>query len=74
MYRHVKKIAVIVLLTFPLSFFAGCQTKRQTNTTIGAGVGAVAGQVIGRDTGSTLIGAGVGAAAGYLLTGDDKDK
>ena len=39
----------------------------------GAGVGALAGQVIGGSTGATLIGTAVGAGAGYII-GNEQDK
>jgi YMGG-like Gly-zipper len=45
---------------------AGC-TSTQQGAVIGGGVGAVAGQLIGGDTASTLIGAGAGALAGALI-------
>lgn len=49
----------------------GPQNNTQSGALIGAGVGAVAGQIIGGDTTATLlgaaVGAGVGAAAGYNL-------
>ena len=51
----------------------GCETKAQTGTLGGAGIGALAGQAIGGDTGATLIGAGVGAVAGYVV-GNEMDK
>ncbi len=51
----------------------GCATKTQTGTLAGAGVGALVGQAIGRNTAGTLIGAGVGAGAGYLI-GSESDK
>ena len=34
---------------------------------IGGGIGALAGQAIGRDTNSTLIGAGAGALGGLII-------
>ncbi len=40
---------------------------------LGAGLGALAGQAIGRDTEATLIGAGIGAGVGYII-GNEKDK
>jgi hypothetical protein len=40
---------------------------------IGAGIGGLAGQAIGRNTTSTLIGAAVGGGIGYLL-GNQQDK
>jgi outer membrane lipoprotein SlyB len=45
---------------------AGC-TSTQQGAVIGGGVGALAGQAIGGNTGSTLVGAAVGAAAGALI-------
>jgi hypothetical protein len=51
----------------------GCATDAQTGSLAGAGIGALAGQAIGGDTGATLIGAGIGAAAGYMI-GNEKDK
>ena len=38
----------------------------QKGAAIGAGLGAIAGQIIGRDTASTLIGAAVGGLAGAV--------
>lgn len=55
------------------TILAGCETSGQTGALGGAGIGAIAGQLIGRDTKSTLIGAGVGAGAGYMI-GNEKDK
>ena len=52
---------------------SGCATNAKTGSLIGAGVGAAAGQWIGKDTEGTLIGAGVGAAAGYMI-GNEADK
>jgi outer membrane lipoprotein SlyB len=72
MSKHVKKVAVFVLVMFPLAFSVGCDTQKKTNTLAGAGVGALAGQAIGSSTGATLIGAGVGAVAGNVLTKEDK--
>ena len=45
----------------------------QLGALIGAGGGALVGQAIGRDTGSTLIGAGVGTMLGYMF-GNEQDK
>lgn len=49
---------------------AGCadmqMSETQRNTAIGAGVGALAGAAIGRNTKGAVIGAGVGAAGGYI--------
>ena len=64
----VSLVIVILLVTSP-----GCQSSAQTGTVLGAGIGALAGQAIGGDTGATLIGAAVGAGAGYII-GNEKDK
>ena len=39
----------------------------QRGAAIGAGIGALAGQAIGRDTEGTLLGAGIGTVAGAIL-------
>jgi hypothetical protein len=50
---------------------SGCANTGRYNTQkgalIGAGLGAVAGQAIGRNTGATLIGTGVGGLIGSVL-------
>ena len=51
----------------------GCQTDAQTGGLIGLGVGALAGQAIGGNTGGTLIGAAVGGGLGYII-GNESDK
>jgi uncharacterized protein YcfJ len=50
----------------------GCNDA-QSGALLGAGIGALAGQAIGHDTGSTLIGTAVGAGAGYVV-GNESDK
>ena len=40
----------------------------------GAGIGALAGQAIGGDTGGTLIGAGVGALVGGAIGNDQEQQ
>ncbi len=62
-------ICVCVLLLLP----AGCETRAQTGTLAGTGIGALAGQAIGRSTEATLIGAAIGAGAGYII-GNEQDK
>ena len=64
-----KKIfSIIAVMSL---FIAGCAGTGQYNTqkgaAIGAGLGAVAGQAIGRNTEATLIGAGVGTLLGSIL-------
>ena len=50
---------------------AGCEATQEqragTGALIGAGTGAVAGQVIGRNTRSTVVGAGAGALLGAVV-------
>ncbi|OGQ96046.1 MAG: hypothetical protein A2521_14335 [Deltaproteobacteria bacterium RIFOXYD12_FULL_57_12] len=43
------------------------QYNTQTGAVIGAGIGALAGQAIGRDTGGTLLGAGIGTLLGAIV-------
>jgi len=61
--------ATTVLLT-------GCATatSEQKGAGIGAAVGAVAGQILGRDSKSTVIGAGLGALGGYVWSKNMEDK
>ncbi len=61
--------ALAVLLT-------GCATAtpEQRGAGTGAVIGAVAGQILGRDTQSTVIGAGLGALGGYVWSKSMEDK
>jgi uncharacterized protein YcfJ len=52
---------------------SGCASHGLNGAGIGAGIGAIAGQAIGRNTEATLIGAGVGTLFGYI-TGNEVDK
>ena len=65
----VTTCAAVVLLT-------GCATATQEQKGVGTGaiIGAVAGQVLGRDTKSTAIGAGLGALGGYIWSKNMEDK
>lgn len=67
--------SVMVILILPSLVFVsgGCQTRAQTGSALGAGIGALVGQAIGGDTKATLIGTAIGAGAGYLI-GNAKDK
>lgn len=57
-----------------LATFAGCvTTSAQKGAVGGGGVGAIAGQLIGGNTSSTLIGTGVGMGLGYII-GNEMDK
>ncbi len=64
-------LAVYVCAT--IITIGGCQTRTQTGTLAGAGIGAIAGQLIGGDSKATLIGAAIGTGAGYLI-GNAQDK
>ena len=61
--------AVAILLT-------GCATAtpEQKGAGTGALIGAVAGQVLGRDAKSSAIGAGLGALGGYIWSKNMEDK
>lgn len=66
-------ICVSVAACAVLITAAGCENDAQTGALVGTGVGALAGQAIGRDTEGTLIGAAVGGGAGYII-GNEQDK
>ena len=70
-----KKINLymLIIVSVGLITFTGCATKAENGALIGAGTGALLGQAIGGDTGSTVIGAGVGAIAGAAI-GENEDR
>jgi len=61
----------VSIISLSIAIFSGCASTGTSNTTDGliggAAVGALAGQLIGGDTKSTLIGAAIGTAAGGLI-------
>jgi uncharacterized protein YcfJ len=68
MYAAKSKITFCLLV----AVLAGCAATEQeqragTGALVGAGVGAVAGQAIGRNTRSTVVGAGAGALLGAVV-------
>ena len=66
--------SVVAICICALAFSSGgCQTRAQTGTAMGAGIGALAGQAIGRNTQATLIGTAIGAGVGYII-GNEQDK
>ena len=73
MAKCLVTILIVVAVSAGLAFVAGCESDAQTGALVGTGVGALAGQAIGGDTGATLIGAAVGGGAGYMI-GSERDK
>ena len=68
--KEVKTSIAILMIVPILIACAGRYPDRyntQRGAVIGAGVGALAGQAIGRNTESTLIGAGVGTLLGAIV-------
>ncbi len=63
MRRTLTRLSIAALTAAAL---LGC-TRTEEGALIGTGIGALAGQAIGGNTGATLIGAGVGAAAGGII-------
>ena len=60
------KAVLVAGLVAPL---AACTQTEQRNVAVGAAGGAVAGQLLGRDTESTVAGAVIGGTAGLLVSG-----
>lgn len=72
-YR-IRITSILAIYIFAAIIVAGgCETRTQTGTLAGAGIGAVIGQVAGGNTQATLIGAAIGTGAGYLI-GNAQDK
>jgi outer membrane lipoprotein SlyB len=69
MNRTIISLTITALATTSL---LGC-TKTEEGASWGAGIGALAGQAIGGDTGGTLIGAGIGALVGGAV-GSSQDE
>jgi len=67
-------LTLLTVASISLILFTGCATKTQTGTAVGAGTGALAGQLIGGSTKATLIGAGVGALAGGAIGYNEEKK
>jgi outer membrane lipoprotein SlyB len=67
-----KTILGLTLTALATTSLLGC-TKTEEGATWGAGIGALAGQAIGGDTGGTLIGAGIGALVGGAV-GNSQDQ
>ena len=65
MKKNILFIAIITIGFFTVSC-ASSGYNTQKGAAIGAGIGAIGGQIIGRNTAGTLIGAAVGALAGAI--------
>ena len=67
-----KKNILIVFLLSIMFLSVSCATvpedryNTQKGAAIGAGIGALLGQAIGRDTEATLLGAGIGTVVGVI--------
>ena len=67
-----KKYLLSILLISVMSISVSCATipedryDTQKGAAIGAGIGALLGQAIGRDTEGTLLGAGIGTVVGAI--------
>lgn len=67
-----KKIIRIILILSVMLLSVSCATvpedryNTQKGAAIGAGIGALLGQAIGRDTEATLLGAGIGTVVGAI--------
>ncbi len=72
-YRYSNSSVLAIYVCATIITIGGCQTRTQTGTLAGAGLGAMAGQLFGGDTKATLIGAAIGTGAGYLI-GNAQDK
>ena len=74
---NVKIWRSVTIISVTAAMLTGCASTGTSNTTDGvvggAAVGALAGQLIGGNTQSTLIGAAIGATAGGLI-GYDLDQ
>jgi hypothetical protein len=73
--RYIACINVVLVICICASTVvnSGCETRKQTGTLAGAGIGALIGQAVGGNTQATLIGAAIGAGAGHLI-GNSQDK
>jgi len=73
MTKQLITVSIVVAISAGLVFVGGCESDAQTGAGVGVLGGALAGQLIGGDTKSTMIGAAAGAGAGYMI-GNERDK
>lgn len=66
-------LTTLALTGFLSAGLVGCTATEQRNAAVGAAGGAIAGQLIGGDTESTVAGAAIGATAGILVAGAPKN-
>ncbi len=69
--KEMKRIRYAIVALAAILFLISCGNPNRYNTqrgaAIGAGFGALAGQMIGKNTKGTLIGAGVGTLLGAIV-------
>ncbi len=70
----IAAVSAAVMMAGCADMNMGNMSQTQKGTAVGAGVGALAGAVIGRDTKGAVIGAGVGALGGYVWSKHMQDK
>ena len=70
MKKFVLSLAMAGTLSAPI---VGCTQTEQRNAAVGAAGGAIAGQLIGGNTESTIAGAVIGATAGVLVANAGKN-
>lgn len=67
-------VGMIAILALIFTVTGCTTTPAQEGAMWGGGIGAIAGQLIGGDTESTLIGAGAGALGGAILNDHMKNQ
>ena len=72
MFRNLKIILIVAVLSFASIFLTGCANNAQTYGAIGAIGGGVIGAATG-GLGGVVIGAAIGGGGGYVI-GNEEDK
>lgn len=74
--HHSALTAVVTLICVATTLITGCAnaTKEQQGTAMGAGIGALAGVLLGDSRQSAAIGAAVGALGGYVWSKNMEEK